>query len=345
MFMVAKHSSSPPAARVVGKIVVDNSSWQITRHELKPNHGFSLLPEIYVERGTKADWDLLHALHYKAEELGIGPRHYRCVLHGETIGVGVMTVPKMLSAGRNEVMPNMRPNQSGRDTRLMNRHRAKWINAFSCTNSRLVLDTVYRGAGIAYRMQNLMMRMTGCHSIEFQSAMSKANPFAAKAGIQFTRPRRSNCYKDGLQFFRRWFVGNPSDLVGVMEELAAMPTFARETCIAETRKFYYRHSAMEKSGDNRMNGTSRVDAMTPGYLIKSLQQLVFASPLYGLYQNPDHKLKDLMPARLPLIAFDNQGLYSPLDLDAAAAQLSKIEASTPLIDLNWEENESHSEAI
>lgn len=328
----------------------DNSTWLVEHRPAPHNHLLSLLPEIYVERGTKEDWDLLHELHYKAENLGIGPRVFRCVFKDQVIGVGVMTVPKMLLSGRNTAFTHLKPNQDGRDTRLMNRHRAIWINANTCTNSRLVLDTMYRGAGIAYRMQNLMMRMTGCRYVEFQSSMSKFNPFAAKAGMRFTQPRRSANYEKGLAWFRRWFTAAPSDYVGVTLELNAMRPAVREKCVAEMRKFYYACSSMEKSGDNRSNGTRRVDTMAVSYLLKSLQQLVLASPLYGVFQNPDYQLEGMLP-RLPLLAFDNQALTEPLNLGLARAQLAGITtgAAAP-IDLNWvdpewkDEDASHDQA-
>lgn len=295
-------------------VIADTPDVRIERRQVPANHRLSLLDRIYIERGTKDDWELLHELHYKAENLGIGPKIYRCMLDGQVIGVGVMTVPKMLLSGRNEAMPHMRPNQDGRDTKLVNRHRAMWLNANSCTNSRLVLDTMYRGAGIAYRMQNLMMRMTGCVFVEFQSSMSKFNPFAAKAGMRFTKPKRSSNYEKGLAFFRRWFTSMPMDYVGIKEEMATFSPAVRDKCVAEMRKFYYTCSSMEKSGDNRANGTSRVEQMEVGYLIKSLQQLVLASPLYGIYQNPDAKRE--FPDRLPLLAFDKQSVTQPLVLDA-----------------------------
>jgi ABC-type ATPase with predicted acetyltransferase domain len=295
---------TPPA------LVADNEDWCVERRAVPAKHRLSLLDRIYVERGTKDDWDLLHELHYKAENLGIGPKIYRCVLDGQVIGVGVMTVPKMLLSGRNQVFDHLRPNQNGRDTRLMNQYRAEWINAHSCTNSRLVLDTMFRGAGIAYRMQNLMMRMTGCRFVEFQSSMSKFNPFAAKAGMRFTKPKRSANYEKGLVFFSRWFKSAPMDYVGIKTELDTFPAAVRAKCVDEMRKFYYRCSSMEKSGDNRANGTSRVEAMEVGYLIKSLQQLVLASPLYGVYLNPD--FGRALPERLAVLEFDRQAVTEPL---------------------------------
>ncbi|MDY7537601.1 hypothetical protein QN372_00410 [Undibacterium sp. RTI2.1] len=316
----------------------------IERRAAPVGHKMSLLSQIYIERGTKEDWELLHELHYKADSIGIGPRYYRAVLDGQTIGVGAMTVPKMLSSGRNEVFRHLRPNTNGRDTKLINRHRAIWINANQCTNSRLVLDTMYRGVGVAYRMQNLMMRMTGCRYVEFQSSMSKFNPFAARAGIRFTKPKRSANYKRGLDFFMRWFESNPSDYIGVMAELKAMSPLIREKVITEMRKFYYACSSMEKSGNNRANGTSRVDNMEVGYLLKSLQQLVLASPLYGVFTNPDYE-QHALPVRLPLLAFDNQPVDAPLDLDTAATQLSKVNITTEALDLDWAEDAPDSETI
>lgn len=299
-------------------VILDNQDLLIERRDVVKKHSISFLPEIYVERGTKDDWDLLHELHYKAENLGIGPKVYRCVLNGQTIGVGVMTVPKMLLSGRNDLFPHLRPNQGGRDSRLINRYRVEWLNKHACTNSRLVLDTMYRGAGIAYRMQNIMMRMSGYKLIEFQSSMSKFNPFASKAGMRFTKPKRSANYERGLAWFRRWFDAIPTDFVGVMLELNAMPTASQAKCVAEMRKFYYDFSSMEKSGDNRMNGTSRVDGLTVDKLLKNLQQLVFASPLYGIYENPDYDDKNdrplKLPDRIPVLAFDNQPPDAPLNL-------------------------------
>lgn len=303
-------------------VLVNNADFYVESREVPKNHTLSLLQEIFVEPGTKKDWDLLHELHYKAESVGIGPRFWKITLRGKTIGVGVMTVPKMLLSGRNELFVHLRPNVNGKDNRLINRHRAMWLNENMCTNSRLVIDTMYRGAGIAYKAQNLMMRLTGCSFIEFQSSMSKFNPFAAKAGIQFSAPRRASNYQRGLELFRRWFDAVPTDYIGVMEEIEAMPEPMREKCVAELRRFYYMFSSMEKSGNNRRNGTTRVDGLTVGKLLKNLQQLAFASPLYGVYVNPDVTIcprtlevtKNELPQRLRVLAFDNQRTDEPLDI-------------------------------
>ena len=285
---------------------------KVERRDTSKPHSLTLLNEMYVERGTIDDWNLLHELHYKAETLGIGPKIYRCVLQDRTIGVGVMTMPKMLLSGRNELFKHLKPNQNGMDTKIINTSRAKWLNANSATNSRLVLDTMFRGAGIAYRMQNIMMRMTGLRMIEFQSSMSKFNPFAEKAGIRFTKPKRSTYYKKGLTFFGRWFETNPSDYVGILEELESMPKPIREQAIEEMREFYYKSSSLEKTGSNRFKGTDRVNAMEVSTLLKQLQQLVLASPLYGVYMNPDFERE--LPERINILEFDKQRTDEPLRL-------------------------------
>lgn len=286
---------------------------RIERVERDPRHRLSLLADIVVEKGTKEDWNLLHELHYKAENLPAGPQYFRATLYGETIGVGVMSNPKMLLRGRNMLMPMMKPNQGGLDGKIINRHRAKWLNDNIRCNSRLVLDTMYRGAGVAYRMQNLMMRLTGAQIVEFQSSMSKFNPFAGRAGVQFAPLVRNQFYDKGLAWFRRWFDSTPTDHEGVMQELRSMPDFVRTRCVEEMRKLYFLVSVLEKSGDNRMNGFSRVAGMDDAYLLRSLQQVIFASPLYGFYKNPDHGRE--LPAQLPLLAFDNQPPDAPLRLD------------------------------
>lgn len=298
-------------------ILMDTEHALVRRFEGPPGR-LSILDSIYVEKGELDDWKLLHELHYKADNLGIGPRYWRCILvhpdgHQETIGVMVVTVPKTLDSGRNQVFKHLRPGNEGRDTRITNRKRMLWINQNMILSSRVVLDTMYRGGGIAYRFRNLAFRMTGFRYVESRSSMSRFNPFSAKSGSRFVKPKSSNAYEAGLAYFARHFKSIPYDYVAIMEELDSMDEPIREKAVKELREFYYKHSSMEKSGDNRMRGTSRVDAMPVGYLLKQTQQLVFGSSMYGVYPNPDHGRE--LPARIPLLAFDLQGVDEPLRLD------------------------------
>lgn len=297
----------------MSEIILLNNQDALVKRMTHDKPRLSLLERIYVEKGTLDDWKKLHELHYKAENLGIGPRYWRCAIDGETIGVLVFTVPKPLDSGRNQVFPRLKPNVGGRDNRLVNRARMNWLNNNMILCSRNVLDTMYRGAGIAYRFRNLAFRMCGLRFIEARSSMSRFNPFYQKAGMKLIAPKPSNCHLQGLEFFGRHFRSLPSDSVAVMQELQAMPEAIRENVIREMRGFYYKHSSMEKSGDKRLLGTSRVDALPVPTLLRQVQQLVFGSTIYGIYENPDHGRQ--LPSRLPLTAFDLQATNEPLRLD------------------------------
>lgn len=278
----------------------------------------SLLKNIYVEKGSIDDWKILHELHYKSSNLGIGPRYMRCVLDDgrhapEVIGVMVFTVPKPLDSGRNLVFPHLRPNVNGRDTKIINVSRMKWINNNLILSSRTVLDTMYRGAGIAYRFKNIGYRMMGYRYVESRSSMSRYNPFSIKAGMRFVKPKSAPALESGLAFFGKWFKSPAYDYVALKNEIQAMPDYLREPALQALREFYYKNSSMEKSGENRLNGTSRVDGMELGYLLKQAQQLVFGATVYAVWENPDHGVK--LPERIPLLAFENQAPDAPLRLD------------------------------
>lgn len=280
----------------------------LIEREDAPKPCFSLLNDMIVERGTKDDWDLLHDLHYKAEHLPIGPRFWRLDMHGETIGVLVTGNPKGLLKERHLIFPKLKPGAG--DTRTSNTFRYNWINANFRVISRFVVDTMYRGIGCGYRMMNLVSRMEGNTFMEIQSSMSKFNLFGQKAGFRFVRPINANKYEAGLKFFRSHFKANPQDFEAILNELEAKPTDARDSLLQTCKDFYYRHSALEKTGNNRSNGQARVDAMDARTVIRSLQQIVLASPMYGIWKHPEPTVK--MPERLQLTAFDRQGPNEPL---------------------------------
>jgi len=273
---------------------------------------FSLLDRIYVEKGDRSDWNEFHALHYKAESLGLWPRFYRIGLDGDPIGCIVFTIPRITIAGRNTLLKNFAPNKDGMDTTIMNKHKAKWLNAHSATLSRIVLDTTFRGVGVAYRAMNLAMRMTGLDFVEFQSSMSRVNPFAQKAGIVFGKPKRTVAYNRGLILFRRWFESIPTDYVSIYEEYSHLTEREKARCLEDMRAFYFKNSCKQRSGDRRFDPRSVVDAVPVPQLIKNLQQLVFAYPMYGVYINPDKGRT--FPDRLYINLYDSNELTKPLDL-------------------------------
>lgn len=291
-----------------------NDNWSVEHRVGEPK--LSFLDDIIVERGDRSDWELLSALHYKAHGITPGSHYFRMTLAGETIGVLMMASPKLLLKERHVMFPKLKP---GHDTRVSNQHRMKWINANMSIVARCVVDTMYRGAGLAYRFTNLASRMEGKRFIEIQSAMSKYNQFAQRAGFRFVPPMKSNKYEVGIKFMRATFESDPADLEAILSEIDAMPEGAREKTLEATRAFYRKHSMLENTGKALIetNGVkfadSRVARLPTRELVYQLQQMILASPLYGVYQNPDVGRE--LPHQLPITAFDLQAPSEPLRLD------------------------------
>lgn len=277
-----------------------------------PHPRFALADEMFVERGTKADWDLLHDLHYKAEKLPLGPHFWRLDLHGETIGVLVTALPKGMLRERHVVFPNIKPR--GGETRMTNTNRYVYINDNFRVISRFVIDTMYRGIGAGYRMMNLVSRMEGKTFMEIQSSMSKFNAFGQKAGFKFVRPMNANKFEPVMKFFRVNFEANPQDFEAIVAEVA-LKSPAEQTIILERcREFYLKNSAMENTSENgRANAQRRLAAMDLRAAVKGIAQIGLASPLYGIWKNPDKGVE--LPARLSLTAFDRQAPGDRLKLE------------------------------
>ncbi|PZR92264.1 MAG: hypothetical protein DI537_13840 [Stutzerimonas stutzeri] len=272
---------------------------------------FSLMDEMFVCRGSKADWDLLHDLHYKAEKLPIGPRFWKLELRGETIGVLVTGTPKGMLRERHIVFPNLKPGSG--ETRLTNTNRYNYINANFRVISRFVVDTMYRGIGAGYRMMNLVSRMEGNTFMEIQSSMSKFNVFGQKAGFRFVKPMNANKYEPVMKWFRLNFEASPQDFEAILAEFEAKPENERVRMLDAAREFYMRNSALENTSNGGAAADRRVAAMTMRDTIKGIQQIGLASPMYGIWKCPD--TKGSVPDRLPLRAFDKQAPGARLVLD------------------------------
>jgi hypothetical protein len=280
----------------------------IVERDSAPKPRFALADHMVVERGSKADWDLLHDLHYKAEGTPFAPRFWRLALEGETIGVLVTGSPKLLLKERHMVFPKLK---LGSDTKVTNTLRANYVNANFRVISRFVVDTMYRGIGAGYRMMNLVSRMEGNTFMEIQSSMSKFNVFGQKAGFQFVTPLNASKFEAGLKFFRSHFEASPQDYLAIVAEIEAKPEPARSQLVEAAKTFYLKNSALENTGANRERGQERVAAMTVTEAIKGIQQMCLASPMYGVWKCPDKK--GSVPETLPLNAFNWQGVNEPLD--------------------------------
>lgn len=275
-----------------------------------PRASFSLAHDMWVERGTKADWDLLHDLHYKAEKLPIGPRFYRLSLYGETIGVLVTGAPKGMLRERHIVFPNLKPGAG--ETKLTNTNRYNYINANFRVISRFVIDTMYRGIGAGYRMMNLVSRIEGNTFMEIQSSMSKFNAFGQKAGFKFVKPMNANKYDQVMKFFRSHFSASPQDFEAILAEISAKPAAEQERIRDLCVDFYMRNSALENTSNGGAAMERRAAQMTVRDAIRGIQQIGLASPMYGIWKCPDPK--GSVPERLPLLQFDKQGPNERLKL-------------------------------
>ncbi|WP_276122713.1 hypothetical protein [Pararhizobium qamdonense] len=277
-----------------------------------PRARFTLAEDMFVERGTAADWELLHDLHYKAEALPFAPKFWRLVIGRDTIGVLVTGAPKGMLRERHITFPNLKPN--GQDTKMTNTNRYKFLNKNFRVISRFVVDTMYRGIGAGYRMMNLVSRMEAAEEakplkvIEIQSSMSKFNIFGQKAGFKFAPPQNANKYDAGLKFFRSHFDATPQDFEAVVTEIETSSN--QDKLIQACRDFYLRNSAMENTGAARDRAQEKVAGMSVRDLIKGIQQVSLASPMYGVWKVVDRP--GSVPARLPLLAFDCQGTSEPL---------------------------------
>lgn len=286
-----------------------NADWIISRDD-KPRPTFPLLSEMYVEVGDKKDWDLLADLHYKMETLPVGAVYYRLVFRGETIGVCVFGMSKPLLKQRFLLYPGLKP---GHDTQISNIFRFAYTNDSFRVIGRFVIDTMFRSSGVAYRFANLVARIHGFKYCEIQSSMSKYNMFAQRAGFRFVKPQRSSFYDRGLKFMRKWFSADPVDLEALMTEFAGMSQVMQKRVEQEAKLFYFGASPLEKTGSRRHYAEGVVMDWPMRRTLSKIQGLCFASPLYGIYENPDFG-RDI-PKRLPLIAFDWQGVNEPLKLE------------------------------
>lgn len=285
--------------------------WSVTRHQHDSRAAFPMLREMFIEPGTVDDWNVLHDFHYKSEGKVMGARYYRVSCGDRLAGVVVMCYPRGLLKDRHKAFPNVKPD--GRDTKITNTFRYKWLNKQFGLNARTVNDTLFRGIGLGYRMLNLAARMDGREFCEIQSSMSKFNEFAHRAGFRFVKPEPSRLHEPTRAVYAKWFDSNPVDQVAILAELRAMHPAIQARALADLKAHYFKSSSLEKTGNNRDKGTSRVDAMTAKELIKNLNQLAFSTPLYGVYKNPDYGRT--LPARIPLIAFDQQPVTAPLVLE------------------------------
>ncbi len=139
--------------------------------------------------------------------------------------------------------------------------------------------------------------------------MGRFNPFSVKTGMKFVKPKLAAALEPGLRFFAQHFRSDPSDIVAIQEEFRAIPNAERPFFERRLREFYYRWSSMEKSGDKRDLGMTRVNGLTIEHVLKEVMQLVFSATVYWIWAAVDTQE---LPESMPVTAFDEQGPNEPL---------------------------------
>lgn len=272
-----------------------------------PRPVFEPMRRMVVEPGTREDWFLLHHLHYKSETMPMGPRFFRMTLDGETISVLILSPPRGMVRERHMVFPNLKP---GSDSRLMNSMRYHFWNENLTVISRFVTDTMFRGIGLGYRMMNLVSRMSRKNYVEIQSSMSRYNTFGQKAGFRFVKPQNARLHDEGVKFFRKFFNALPQDTEGLIMEYNSFSEKMQKRIHSELVHFYRTYSSLENTGTRAEGVETRIPSMPASKLIRAIQQMCLAAPMYGIYKNPD--AKNEIPSRIPLLAFDLQKPSEPL---------------------------------
>jgi hypothetical protein len=278
----------------------------ITKLSPSETPSLSLLSEMYVEKGTKEDWENLHHLHYKSTEGGDGSSFFWRCMHGDDlVGVVCFKTPDILCRERHLVFPQLKP--TGKETKAGNKARMDLhINKNFLRINRTVTSTMYRGCGAAYRMINLACRMQGLRYIEIISAMSKFNKFVERAGFLVIPPSPSIYEKETKTILSSYFTySKMTDFIGFVEEYEQFNEKYKATVLHGLQNYYFSISAREKTGGNKNKTVEdNVRKMSFESIIKQIIQISFTQKVYGVYKNPDYGIH--MPERLPLTAFDNQ---------------------------------------
>ena len=291
------------------------SNTQIEVIEFSPPDSLklSMLDDMYVERGTKEDWNKLHHLHYKSVERNDGGvAYYRC-MHGDNlVGVVVFKTPDILSRERHILFPKLKP--TGSETTAGNKARMDLhINKYFQRITRTVTSTMYRGCGAGYRMINLAARMHGLKYIEIVSAMSRYNQFVEKAGFTCVPEQEPAYYQQSKDFLEERFSSNVEDLTALLEEYESMHEKLKALVLRDCQDYYYKISAREKTGSNQGKTVEdTVRNLSFKRVISQILQVAFTRKKYGVYKNPDYERE--LPERLPLSAFDKQPPNQPLIL-------------------------------
>jgi ABC-type lipoprotein export system ATPase subunit/GNAT superfamily N-acetyltransferase len=129
----------------------------------------SLVREMRVEEGTRADWQKLSSFHYRGHKVAVPRKIFRLVRGEELCGVIVYSYPPPACFGRRLVLPRMTIQELNKQLSIIN---------------RVVIHPKYRTVGLGAKLIRETMPLVGTRYVELIAVMAKYSPFAEKAGMQ-----------------------------------------------------------------------------------------------------------------------------------------------------------------
>jgi ABC-type lipoprotein export system ATPase subunit len=141
---------------------------QINYYPNHPTDECSLIREMKVEQGSRADWQKLCVFHYRGHKTSVVRRIFRLVRGGELCGVIVYTYPPPACYGRRLMLPRMTMQELNRQLSTIN---------------RVVIHPKYRTIGLGAKLIRESLPLAGTSYVELIAVMAKYSPFAEKAGM------------------------------------------------------------------------------------------------------------------------------------------------------------------
>lgn len=129
----------------------------------------SLVKEMLVEEGTRADWKALASFHYRSHNLGAVRKIFKLVRGDELCGVIVYCYPCPAAHGRRMVLPRMG---------------MKEMNRQLSSIARVVIHPKYRTISLGAKLIRETLGLCGTPCVEMSAVMAKYNPFGEKAGMR-----------------------------------------------------------------------------------------------------------------------------------------------------------------
>lgn len=140
--------------------------------------------EMRIEAGTREDYQLLAAFHYRAGPVVAVTRVLAARHGGERLaGVLVESFPGLNCRARNVVLAGR---YAGGDKRLV----AEKLNAEMRTIVRVIVHPAFRGIGLAEALVRRALTTAETEYVEALAAMGRVHPFFRRAGMAEYEPPR-----------------------------------------------------------------------------------------------------------------------------------------------------------